>query len=45
MGTAGLNLVTWNGKDNAGNDASSGVYFFKLSAGIYNATSKMVLMK
>ena len=45
MGTAGLNMVTWNGKDNAGNDVSSGVYFFKLSAGIYNATSKMVLMK
>jgi hypothetical protein len=45
MGTAGLNVVSWNGKDNAGNDVSSGVYFFKLSAGIYNATSKMVLMK
>jgi hypothetical protein len=45
MGTAGLNLVTWNGKDNAGKDMASGVYFFKLSAGIYNATSKMVLMK
>ena len=45
MGAAGLNVITWDGRDNVGNDVSSGLYFFKLSAGVYNATSKMVLMK
>jgi hypothetical protein len=44
-GAAGLNVITWNGKDNAGNDVSSGVYFFKLIAGKYSATEKMVMMK
>jgi hypothetical protein len=45
MGQVGTNVITWDGKDNAGTDVSSGLYFFKLSAGVYNATSKMVLMK
>jgi hypothetical protein len=45
MGTAGLNVITWDGKDNAGNDVSSGVYFCKLSADTFTATNKMVLMK
>ncbi|MFQ6032178.1 MAG: FlgD immunoglobulin-like domain containing protein, partial [Candidatus Zixiibacteriota bacterium] len=45
MGTAGTNVITWDGKDNAGNDVSSGVYFFKVAAGPYTATNKMVLMK
>jgi hypothetical protein len=45
MGIVGLNVITWNGKDNAGNDVSSGVYFYKLIAGSYTATNKMVMMK
>ncbi len=45
MGVAGLNLITWDGKDNAGSSVSSGVYFFKVNAGPNKATAKMVLMK
>jgi hypothetical protein len=45
MGIVGLNVITWDGKDNAGNDVSSGVYFYKLIAGSYTATNKMVMMK
>ncbi len=45
MGTAGLNVVTWDGKDNAGNEVSSGVYFYKLMAAGNSATAKMVMMK
>jgi hypothetical protein len=45
MGVAGLNVITWDGKDNAGSDVSSGVYFFTVMAGPHKATAKMVLMK
>jgi hypothetical protein len=45
MGNVGLNVITWNGKDNAGNEVSSGVYFCKLIAGGFTATNKMVMMK
>jgi hypothetical protein len=45
MGNVGLNVITWDGKDNAGNEVSSGVYFCKLSAGSFTATNKMVMMK
>jgi hypothetical protein len=44
-GNVGLNVITWDGKDNAGSDVSSGVYFYKLSAGKFTATNKMVMMK
>jgi carboxypeptidase T len=39
------NSVTWAGKDNSGNDVSSGVYFYKLSSENYSKTKKMILMK
>jgi hypothetical protein len=45
MGNVGLNVITWDGRDNAGNEVSSGVYFYKLSAGSFTATNKMVMMK
>jgi hypothetical protein len=45
VGIAGMNVVRWDGKDNAGNDVSSGVYFYKLIAGSFSATQKMVMMK
>jgi hypothetical protein len=45
MGNVGLNVITWNGKDNAGSEVSSGVYFYKLIAGSFTATNKMVMMK
>jgi hypothetical protein len=45
VGSASLNVVTWDGKDNVGSEVSSGVYFYKLTAGSFSATEKMVMMK
>ncbi|MCK4403597.1 MAG: T9SS type A sorting domain-containing protein [candidate division Zixibacteria bacterium] len=45
MGSVGLNVVTWDGKDLAGVEVASGVYFYKLTAGGFSATQKMVMMK
>jgi hypothetical protein len=36
---------TWNGTDDSNNNVASGVYFYKMQAGDYAATKKMVLMK
>ena len=35
----------WNGKNGAGESVASGVYFYKLTAGDYSATRKMLIMK
>jgi hypothetical protein len=45
MGNVGLNVISWDGKDNAGSDVSSGVYFYKLIAGSFTATKKMIMLK
>jgi subtilisin family serine protease len=45
VGSAGLNLITWDSKDNAGVEVASGVYFYKLTAGSYSAAEKMVILK
>ncbi len=37
--------VIWNGKDNNGKSISSGIYFYKLKAGGYEQTKKMLLLK
>jgi hypothetical protein len=42
---AGLNVITWDGKDNSGSEVSSGVYFYKLTSAGISATEKMVMMK
>ena len=41
----GYYTVTWDGKDSFGKDAASGIYFYRLTAGDYTATKRMVLMK
>jgi hypothetical protein len=43
--TAGLNSVTWDGRDEWGDEVSAGVYFYRLSAEGFSATKKMVLLK
>jgi hypothetical protein len=42
---AGIQKITWDGKDANGSIAVSGVYFYKLSAGDQVSTGKMVLLK
>ena len=42
---AGQHSIVWNGKDDSGKPASSGVYFYKMKASNYTATKKMILMK
>ncbi len=41
----GNHTIKWNGKDNTGNQMSSGVYFYKISSSQFTKTRKMVLMK
>lgn len=42
---AGKNSFSWNGTDDSGETVASGLYFFKLKAGSYTSTRKMMLMK
>jgi len=41
----GEHTVVWNGTDNNNRQVSSGVYFFKMKAGKYSSSKKMILMK
>ena len=43
--SAGKYKVDWNSIDNAGNNVSSGVYFYKIVAGSFTETKKMILVK
>ncbi|RPJ47880.1 MAG: T9SS C-terminal target domain-containing protein [Candidatus Latescibacterota bacterium] len=45
MMDGGQHSATWDGKDNAGRDAASGVYFYRLDAAKETATRKMVLLR
>lgn len=42
---AGTHNVVWNGTDSNNHSLSSGIYYFKMSAGKYSSTKKMMLMK
>jgi hypothetical protein len=37
--------VSWNGRDDAGTQVSSGVYFYRLETGSFGAARKMVLVR
>lgn len=43
--TAGTHQIIWNGTDNSGYSVSSGLYYYKMTAGKYSATKKMIMMK
>ena len=43
--TAGFKSVVWDGKDNAGNLVSSGLYIYRLETGKFVKSRKMMLLK
>ncbi|HNW58384.1 MAG TPA: FlgD immunoglobulin-like domain containing protein [bacterium] len=42
---AGHHVINWDGRDNAGNLAPTGVYIYRIKAGDYIAARKMTLVK
>ena len=42
---AGKHQMTWDGRDNRGKSVASGIYFYRLQAGKYVQSRKMILMK
>ncbi len=42
---AGQHQTIWDGRDQYGNNAASGVYFYKLQSGSFNELRKMILVR
>jgi len=43
--SAGRQSVSWDGLDARGNDVPGGLYFYRMTAGEFTETRKMVLLK
>ncbi|MCB5231178.1 MAG: T9SS type A sorting domain-containing protein [Candidatus Cloacimonas sp.] len=43
--SAGSHSLEWNGKDDNSQEVGSGIYFYKMVAGDYSSTKKMIMMK
>jgi hypothetical protein len=43
--TAGYKTVYWNGKDDKGKEIATGVYFYRIQAGDFSQSRKMVLLR
>jgi hypothetical protein len=43
--SAGIHQMEWNGKDNAGVSVTSGVYLYRINAGTFQVSKKMMLLK
>jgi flagellar hook assembly protein FlgD len=41
----GAHTINWDGRNDAGATVSSGVYFYRLDAGKFSQTRKMVMLK
>ncbi len=42
---AGYKTIHWDGKNDSGNEVSSGIYFYRIQAGDYSQTKRMVLLE
>ena len=42
---AGQGSIIWNGKNDAGMSVAAGLYFYKMQAGTFHQTNKMILLK
>ena len=43
--SAGQYQITWDGKNNVGQQVASGIYFYQIKAGQFSAIKKMILLK